>query len=125
MKEIGLEETTLVADLISTPADIAALLELIVRGQAVSEDASKQMLDLLLGQKLNSRLPRYLPESVKVAHKTGELDQFRHDAGIVFLPNGYSYIIVVMSKDSGQDSESSEVVARVSRAAYEYFSRLN
>lgn len=124
MRQLGLEKTRLVDDLISTPADIALFLENLARGDLVSVDSSRQMIEILLRQRLNSRLPRYLPSTVKVAHKTGELDQFRHDVGLVFLPNGRSYLIVVMSKDSGLDHESAEIIARISKAVYDYFSRL-
>lgn len=121
MRTIGLTQTSLADDLISTPSDMAALFTRIGRGQAVSEDSSRQMIEILLRQRLNSRLPKLLPEKVLVAHKTGEFGQFRHDAGIVFLPNARSYVIVVMSKDGGMDAESSAVVARISKVVYEYF----
>lgn len=123
MESLGLTKTRLGADLISTPADIATLLEKMAFGEAVSAEASLQMVETLLRQKLNSRLPRYLPPAVEVAHKTGELDEFRHDAGIVILPSGRSFIIVVMSKDSGPDAVSAEVIAQIARVAYDHFSR--
>jgi len=123
MKSLGLSQTVLTTDLRATPQDMAILLEKIGRGQAVSQEASRGMISLLLKQRLNSRLPKYLPSEAKVAHKTGELDMNRHDAGIVFLPDGTSYIIVVMSKDSGPDAQSSEEVAQISKLVYEYFSK--
>ena len=124
MKALGLTQTVLTTDLRSTPRDIAILLEKIGRGQAVSQEASREMISLMLKQRLNSRLPKYLPTEAKVAHKTGEFDMNRHAAGIVFLPDGTSYIIVVMSKDSGLDAPFGSDY-QVSKLVYEYFSKRN
>ncbi len=41
---------------------------------------------------------RALPKDVTVAHKTGEISGVRHDAGIVFLPDGRKYVLVLLSK---------------------------
>ena len=40
----------------------------------------------------NSRIPRYLPIGVDVAHKTGTLDKLNADIGIVYTPAG-DYIL--------------------------------
>ena len=45
-------------------------------------------MELLLGQQVNDRIPWFLPDEVPIAHKTGGLDRFAHDAGIVFAPGG-------------------------------------
>jgi Beta-lactamase enzyme family len=41
------------------------------------------MLTLLEAQQENDRLPAKLPSGTVVAHKTGELDGVRNDAGII------------------------------------------
>ena len=44
-----------------------------------------QMLEILLDQRLNGKLPFFLHGAgVKIAHKTGEDDGITHDVGIVF-----------------------------------------
>ncbi len=79
------------------------------------------MLDLLRWQKLNTKIPKYLPENLIIAHKTAELDEFNHDVGIVFAPSG-DYIIVVMSKsDISSRYLAEERIAVVSREVYKYF----
>ena len=65
--------------------DAGALLEGIWRGEIVSAEASRQMLEILLDQQLNGKLPFYLhPAKLDVAHKTGEDENLTHDAGILF-----------------------------------------
>lgn len=78
-------------------AAASALLEKVYRNEAVSPDASKKMKELLLAQQINDRIPRFLPTDVKVAHKTGELDNIRHDAGIVFGKKS-DYIFIILSE---------------------------
>ena len=106
----------------TTPIEIALFLKRLYEGRIVDSPSSKKMLDLLRWQKLNTKIPKYLPENLFIAHKTGELDEFNHDAGIVFAPNG-DYIIVVMSKsDIASRYLAEERIAILSGEVYKYFS---
>src|SRR2546425_2203470 len=67
--------------------DILHFLDLLARGRAVSPAASADMLHLLLRQRVNDRLPRLLPDAVRVAHKTGNLPGTVNDVGIVYGPS--------------------------------------
>ncbi len=79
------------------------------------------MLDLLKSQKLNNKLPKYLPQEIDVAHKTGEIDSLTHDAGIVYAPTS-DYIIVILS-DSNDPNSAEERIAEVSKNVYNYYSQ--
>ena len=103
----------------TTAFDIALFLEKLYKEELADSLSTEKMLDLLKAQQLNNKLPKYLPESALVAHKTGEIDEFSHDAGIVYTQNG-EYIIVVLSK-SDYPSGAEEKIAEISRAVYEYF----
>ena len=70
-----------------TARDIGRLLEGLYAGRVVSPAASRRMLDILLAQQLNGKLPFYL--SCDVAHKTGEDDGITHDAGIIYAPRPF------------------------------------
>ena len=89
LRGLGLQQSFITPDQAYTSAaDIAQLLYRMALGQAVSPLASSQMLTMLLAQQENNRLPVPLPLGVAVAHKTGELPDLRHDAGIVYAPTG-------------------------------------
>lgn len=77
------------------------------------------MLTLLKNQKLNNKLPKHLPTKTVIAHKTGEIDLFTHDAGIVFSPHG-DYIIVVMSETEFPPAADARI-ANISKSVFEYF----
>jgi beta-lactamase class A len=101
--------------------DMVSYFEKLYNKQLVSEDASNQMMALLRQQQINDRIPKYLPDGTVVAHKTGELDGVKHDAGIVFSPKG-DYIIVLLS-DTNDLTHAAEVEANISKAVWEYFDK--
>lgn len=105
----------------ATAGDIALFLEKLYRGELANKENSQKILDLLKKQQLNDGLPKYLPKGITVAHKTGDIGWFKHDAGIVFSPSG-DYIIVVMS-ESDSPPGAQERVAEVSKTVYEYFNK--
>lgn len=121
MQSLGLIKTSLNQNpTVTSPKDMAKLLELIAKGEAVSADASLAMLDLLSKQKVNDRIPVHLPPTTIVAHKTGELGDVRHDAGIVITPEN-NYILVLMSKDSENPESVKPEMADLSQKIHEFF----
>lgn len=103
----------------ATASDILKFYEKLYNGELIDKSYSKQMTDLLLQQELNDRIPKYLPQSVDAAHKTGEIDGYKHDAGIVYTKKG-DYIIVLLSR-SDDPLAAAEREALLSRDVYNYF----
>jgi len=104
----------------TTAYDLMVLFEKIGKGEAVSESASQQMIDILLDQKYNDMIPEKLPAEVKVAHKTGEITGVRHDSGLVILPDGRKYVLVLLSKNLQKPEQSVQKMAQVSEMIYQY-----
>jgi beta-lactamase class A len=120
MTALGLEVTGLFPDALPiTGADVALLMEAIARGEAVGEQASKEMTDLLAMEKVDDRIPAALPDGVPVAHKTGNWENATHDAGIVYGERS-TYVFVLLS-DIGFDGDAGAVQRDVVRAAWEWF----
>lgn len=109
----GLSNTTTAYDLMLIFSKIAA-------GEAVSEAASNDMITTLLDQRFNSIIPAHLPAGVKVAHKTGEITGVRHDSGIVLLPDGRKYVLVLLSKNLNNVDAATKAMANVSEILYKY-----
>ncbi len=119
-EELGMSSTYLDGqDFWSTPGDMTHFFRLLAERSLVSDAASGQMIDLLLQQADNDRIPALLPDGVQVAHKTGELDGVRNDGGIIRGPSG-NYVIVVMSQ-SGDTSEQVQAEAEISRMVYAHY----
>lgn len=107
----------------ATAEAVGKLLEPVFRNTAVNSQSSQEMIDLLLAQEVNDRIPKYLPEGIKVAHKTGELDNFRHDAGIVYGKNS-SYIFVFLS-ETPAPQDAVENIAQLSKKMYDVLENPN
>ncbi|GAB3997914.1 hypothetical protein GCM10028807_44190 [Spirosoma daeguense] len=109
----GLNNTT-------TAYDLMVIFEQIAQGKAVSPEASKAMITTLLDQKFNETIPAKLPKNVKVAHKTGSIVGVRNDSGIVFLPDGRTFVLVFLSKEIKDDNVTQDVLATISKWLYDY-----
>lgn len=72
---------------VSTPRDMVTMIEKIERGEAVSPEASQEMLAILKRCRDDSGIRRPYP-NLPVANKTGALDALRSDVGIVYSPGG-------------------------------------
>jgi beta-lactamase class A len=107
----------------TTADDIATYFEKLYRGQIIDNQTSNRMIEILKDQTFTDRIPKYLPENIEVAHKTGELFGAKHDAGIVFGRNG-DYIIVVLSQTKNE-AIAAEKIAKFSEEIFNYFESLN
>lgn len=104
---------------LTTASDIGSFFDQLYHGQLADVSRTNLMLDLLKRQTLNDKLPKYLPVNTLIAHKTGDLNEDSHDAGIVYSPKA-NYIIVVLSQSDDPES-ASESISLLSRAVYQYF----
>ncbi|MFC1514941.1 serine hydrolase [Candidatus Omnitrophota bacterium] len=104
-------------DNLVSASDLGLLFEKIYRGQLIDQDASLRMLEFLSKQKVNDRIPRYLPKSVTIAHKTGTIRGIVHDAGIV-LANDEDYLLCVLTEGSQDYQSPKDFIARISEFVY-------
>ena len=72
---------------VSTPREMATLLEKIERGEVVSKEASAEMIQVLKRQQSHFGIGRTLRD-VEIADKTGALDALRSDVAIVYSKSG-------------------------------------
>ncbi|MDT7779812.1 MAG: beta-lactamase class [Acidobacteriota bacterium] len=110
--ERGLNNTT-------TARDLFVLLRAVAEGRAVSRAASREVADVLAGQKFNEGIPAGLPAGVRVAHKTGSITKIEHDAGIVYPPGRKPYLLVVLVRGIAEEARAHRLIADISRAVYE------
>jgi len=105
----------------TTALDLLLVFEAIAKSKITSENDSQEMIRILKDQKFNEIIPALLPEDVQVAHKTGTITALHHDAGLVFLPDGRSYTLVLLSKNLDDFDEGTELMAEVSRMIYDFY----
>lgn len=107
LHKLGLEQTRLQRKMmeteaqragrenLSTPREMATLLELLHQGKALDAQHSAAVLEILKYPK-NTPLRRGLPEGIPLANKPGGIPGVRCDSGIVLLA-GRPYVIAVMT----------------------------
>jgi beta-lactamase class A len=100
--------------------DAARFYELLYTGKLANKENTRKMIELLKTNEFKTIIPKYIP--VEVSHKTGALDEFSHDAGIVFTPKT-DYVIALLS-ESGVPPAAEERMARISENTYQYFQTL-
>jgi len=113
----GLNNTT-------TAYDLMVIFEAIAKGKAVDKNSSAEMVDVLLQQHFNTIIPARLPSSVKVAHKTGNITGVFHDSGIVYLPDGRKYVLVLLSKNVESEQSATSLMAGISEMIFRYVDSL-
>lgn len=97
-----------------TAYDLMLIYTALAEGRLVNREACDQMIRILLDQQHNTLIPAYLPKDVKVAHKTGSITGVHHDSGIVYLPDGRKYVLVILSRKLEDSDAATEAMARVS-----------
>lgn len=95
-------------------------LEKLYKGEIVSAEYSQKMLDILSRQKINDRIPKYLPKDIKVAHKTANIGFFEHDGGIIYSEDLF---IMVALTETKNPQDARDKIGRISEAAYKYFNK--
>ena len=105
----------------ATARGLTQTMDLIARKKVVSETASESMIRILLGQEFNESIPALLPNTVKVAHKTGWTNNFYHDMGIVYPQGRKPYALSIMTTGFSEDhpAEAHDCMAHISRTIYE------
>jgi beta-lactamase class A len=105
----------------ATARGLTQTMKLIAEKKVVSERASEKMIEILLGQEFNESIPALLPETGKVAHKTGWTGNVYHDTGIVYPDERQPYIISLMTRGFAEDKEQEAhaCMADISKLIYE------
>ncbi len=106
----------------TTARDLLVIMKSIANNSAGTPIDCEAMITILKDQQHRRLIPFYLPEGVQVAHKTGSITGVHHDAGIVYLPDGRAYVLVLLSKDLKDFDKGTLQLAKISKTIYDYVS---
>jgi len=104
--------------MLTTPVDIAHYFDLLLKGEVVSESASAAIYQILAQQAVNDRIPQLLPSDTKTVHKTGNLDQVVHDAGIIYTSRGPVIFAALVQADP-DDAQATLVIQQLARMVFD------
>ncbi len=104
----------------TTARDLLVIMESIATYNAGKQKDCEAMISILMDQKFNDIIPKYLPTNVDVAHKTGSITGVHHDAAIIYLPDGRSYIVILLSKNLKDFDKGTDQLAKISKTIYDH-----
>ncbi len=115
----------------ATPDATVVLLRAFHEGKGLSESSQALLLQLMTETSTGlKRIKGLLPDGTVVAHKTGTsgtvngVTAATNDVGLVTLPNGRHMAIAVFVSDSqANDAIREEVIAKVTKAAWDEWSK--
>jgi beta-lactamase class A len=110
---------------VTTPNETARLFELLYRGSAVSPALDSAAVEMLRANQDATKLARWLPDTIPVAHKTGEVDQSRNDCGIIYGPDA-PLVVCAMTRENrdtsyAPDNPANVLLARIGLAVFRHY----
>src|SRR5258707_7789579 len=119
---IDLEAARRGDETVSTPAEIAGLLQILYRGDGLSKASHDALIEILTKDK-TTPMRRGIPPGIAVANKPGSLGGVAVDAGIVYLKDR-PYIFAAMATFLEKEETGDAAITTASQAVFDYFSRL-
>lgn len=116
---------------ITTPGDMVKVLSKIYNREILDDSACEDILNIMKACQTNSRLPRYIPNTVDIAHKTGTLDRVANDVGIIYHDNSDYILAVFYNGNLATDEDyyrnvngtvGEDFIANLSKELYDYIS---
>ena len=106
-----------------TANGVVSLLRAIRDGRGFSTAASTAMIDILMDQEFAGGIAPGLPDPIRavarVAHKTGDISDLSHDAGLVFLPGRPPYVVAILVASAREASARTGALAAISGLVYD------
>ena len=78
-----------------------------------------EMLEILKGQTVKTKIPALLPEGVVAANKTGEINNVQNDIGLVFSECG-DFAVVILTNGCANASQTIDAIADFALQAYTF-----
>jgi beta-lactamase class A len=107
---------------ISTPSEMAKLLQSLYQGKILNKEMTDDFFKVLATHK-DSWIPRNLPDDLKIADKPGALEGVRNDSGVIFVDKR-PYILCVMTTYLRRERDGEEAISNISLAAWRMFDRM-
>lgn len=110
---------------VAVPDEMVRLFALLHEGKAVSPALDSLALAMLRANQDGTKLARWLPEGVAVAHKSGDVDRARNDCGIVYGPEA-PVAVCVMTRENRDttyavDAPAHLLIARIGREVFRHY----
>ena len=92
---------------------------MIYKGEVVSKEASKEMIDMMLAQQCTNKIPLLLPGEGRAAHKTGEDGGITHDTGIIFAKKPFIVCFCNWQLEEGSEGRMNVQIGQITRELWD------
>lgn len=103
---------------VATPEDLGTMLYNIDNSNLLSLQNRAKIVEIMSHVKNRFLIQAGLPDYVQFIHKTGDIGTMLGDAGIVLLPDGRKYIIVIMVKRPWNSYSAKQFIIDASKTVY-------
>jgi beta-lactamase class A len=128
MKRWGLKNTSFsewLPDLngtnVSTPKEMGTLLYNISNSDLLSIQSKAEIINIMSHVRNRNLIQAGLPDSARFIHKTGDIGHMLGDAGVVALPDGRKYIVVMMVERPWNSFLAKQFIIDASKTIYNYY----
>lgn len=104
----------------TTANDVALLLTRLYNDKLVSQSSTDAFLTLLKAQTVNDRLPQGLPAGTVIAHKTGDLYGYLHDAGIIYGTNKNTVVVLLTGDWKSPQTQGIPLFSSLASSVWSY-----
>jgi beta-lactamase class A len=117
----------------ASPNAVTDLFALFVNKKTISTKSTEALTKMLIETSTApNRIKGLLPKSTVVGHKSGwsggdnkGFTEAINDTGIVYLPNGNSFIITILIKNTTEKSfKSDELAAKITKLAFDHYNKI-
>ncbi len=109
----------------TTAGEMVRLLKLLENGELHDRDSCEAMKKHLMACEDKTKIKRYLPASVQVAHKSGEISAARCEAGLIYGESGPIAICVLTAENENlefvDDNPAHVLIGRIAEQAWRHF----
>ena len=105
----------------TTPRDMLTLMEKLYNGEFLSKELTNKAISIMSRQQYREKIPKYLPEDLMIANKTGEVSGVRHDCALIKCA-GTNYGMAILTSELKDVYAGDEFIAKVSLNVYDAFS---
>jgi len=103
---------------VATPKDFGTILYNIDSPEFLSLQSRAAIIEIMSHVKNRSLIREGLPESAQFIHKTGDIGTMLGDAGIVTMPDGHKYIVVIMTERPWNSFRAKQFINDASKIIY-------
>ncbi|MFC1711088.1 serine hydrolase [Patescibacteria group bacterium] len=110
-------DNTSIKENTTTPKDMGSYFVKLYQDKLINSKNKEKVLTALTDTEFEERIPKYLPDNIRVAHKIGNEVNTYNDCGIIF--GSPDYVLCLLTKDVKQD-EALVVLPKISFLLWQY-----